>query len=53
MTAATLVCSACGKPVERTFDDSPEVVDFQHVATDDGSACNAWPVRPVRAGAET
>jgi hypothetical protein len=36
------VCTSCGKPVERTFDD-----DWQHAVTADGVACTAWPVKAV------
>jgi hypothetical protein len=37
--AAGLMCAACGKPVERTFDD-----DWQHVVTADGVACTVYPI---------
>jgi hypothetical protein len=41
-----LVCAACGKPVEATFDD-----EWQHAATDDALACREWPVLPARSAA--
>jgi hypothetical protein len=41
-----LVCAACGKPVEATFDD-----EWQHTTTDDALACREWPVLPARSAA--
>jgi hypothetical protein len=38
-----LVCAACGKPVEATFDD-----EWQHETTEADLACREYPIIPAR-----